>query len=251
MSAASGSPGDDLKGLPAAYAAWRESLLGRVTDAIEQALILDLIGPPAGRHILDAGCGDGALAVELASRGAIVTGVDASPEMIDAARKRAPQGEKKATFEVATIENLPYAAGTFDVVVAVTVLCFIEDGRTGLGEMARVLRPGGRLIVGDLGKWSIWAAKRRVQAWCGSPTWGRARFRTARELKGLARNAGLVDASVTGAVFYPPSGIAARLLAPMDRCLGKLTSMGAAFLVLTATKPETKPAGPGDEFDYR
>ena len=233
----------DLEGLPVAYAAWRESRLGQATDAIEQHLLLDVIGSPAGLAILDVGCGDGALALELASRGALVTGADASAEMIAAARARARRQERTVGFEVAKAEALPFAAGSFDLVLAVTVLCFVEDLRAALGEMLRVLRPGGRVVVGELGKWSAWAAKRRVQAWCGSTVWRRARFRTASQLRRLAREAGLVDVSVTGAVFYPPSGLAARLLAPIDRRLGQLTTAGAAFLVLAATKPETKTPG--------
>src|SRR5690606_14582712 len=77
---------DDADALPAAYSAWRQSTLGRITDALEQGLILDLIGPPDGKAVLDVGCGDGILALELSRRGANVVGVDASEDMIAAAR---------------------------------------------------------------------------------------------------------------------------------------------------------------------
>jgi ubiquinone biosynthesis O-methyltransferase len=229
-----------LEGLPDAYADWRASTLGRVTDALEQDLILDLIGPPAGRRILDVGCGDGVLAVELASRGATVTGIDASPEMIVAARRRASRKKQNIEFVVAEAGALPFGAESFDAVVAVAVLCFVERPSTSLRDMGRVLRPGGRLVIGELGKWNSWAATRRIKAWLGSPLWRRARFRTASDLYRLAQATGFVDASVTGAIYYPPHGTAARLLGPMDRKVARLTTLGAAFLALSATKPTSE-----------
>ncbi|MCR5857395.1 class I SAM-dependent methyltransferase [Mesorhizobium sp. J428] len=226
----------DLESLPPAYAAWRARRLGQVTDALEQDLILKLIGPPAGLRILDVGCGDGVLVVELAGPAAHVTGVDPSPEMIAAARRRAERQRREVSLELGKAEKLPFEADTFDVVVAVTVLCFVEDTAGALREMIRVLKPGGRLIVGELGKWSTWAAIRRIKAWLGSPVWRRARFRSAVELRSLASGAGLVDVSVKGAVFYPPSGLAARMLGPIDHKIGACTTLGAAFLALAATK---------------
>lgn len=237
MEADNAGGANDLKQLPAVYAAWRQSSLGRITDTLEQALILDLIGPPAGKHILDVGCGDGVLAVELARRGARVTGIDPSFDMIAAARERAAKQGKSVTFEIATAAALPFEAESFDAVTAVTVLCFIDDPGAGPKEMARVLRAGGRLIVGELGRWNVWAPLRRLRGWLGSSIWQHARFRTAAELRALASEAGLVEANVTGAIYYPPNSLAARLLAPIDRALGRLTTFGAAFLVLSAVKP--------------
>ena len=73
--------------LPDAYAEWRRSTLGRITDALEERLLLDRIGPARGLHILDVGCGDGVLATRLAQGGARVTGLDASTDMLAAGRK--------------------------------------------------------------------------------------------------------------------------------------------------------------------
>jgi hypothetical protein len=106
-------------------------------------------------------------------------------------------------------------------------------------EIARVLKPGSRLVIGELSKWSTWAAERRVRAWLGSALWKRGRFRTPRELRALARDAGLEPGRVIGSNFYPQSASAARLLKPFDARLGRLTTFGAAFVALIATKPTT------------
>ncbi len=231
------SSNDGLTELPSAYKRWRGTALGRITDTLERELILDLIGNVAGLTVLDVGCGDGELAVELWKRGAKVTGIDVSPEMIEAARKRAARYDADIAFGVATTQSLPFPPDTFDAVVAVTVLCFVEEVAPVFGEMARVLRPGGHLVIGELGKWSSWAAERRIRGWLGSSPWRQARFRTGHELRGLAGEARLVMNSLTGAIYYPRCGLAARLLGPYDPKFSRLTTVGAAFLALAAAKP--------------
>jgi ubiquinone biosynthesis O-methyltransferase len=222
---------------PDVYARWRASEIGAITERLEGRLILGMAGDLAGRDVLDVGCGDGTFALELTRRGAVVTAVDASPAMIDAARDRAKQHHANATFQVATAEKLPYPAGQFDIVTAITILCFVEDAAPVFREMTRVLRPGGRLIIGELGRWSFWAAKRRIRAWLGSRLWRRGRFRTAGELQDLADQAGLAVECVRGAIYYPRWALAARLMSRYDPLLSQLTTIGAAFLALAATKP--------------
>jgi len=150
---------------PDAYRRWRASRLGRVTDRLEEALLLELIGSPAGLRILDAGCGDGVLATALAEHGADVTGIDADPRMLAAARARAETRILPIAFADGDIGALPFPDASFDVVVAVTVLCFVPDTQHAVREMTRVLRPGGRLVIGELGRWNLWAAKRRIKGW--------------------------------------------------------------------------------------
>ncbi len=224
-------------GLPNAYRRWRASRLGRITDALEEKLILDVVGPPAGLRILDVGCGDAALAVALAERGAIVTGVDADPRMLAAGRARAEASGVTVRLLQGDIRALPFADGSVDMVLAVTVLCFMDDAAPAVREMGRVLRPGGRLVIGELGRWSLWAAKRRVSGWLGSRVWRRATFRTARMLKALVTDAGFAVTAERGAVYYPPFGPMAALLAHCDAWIGKHTTAGGAFIVVTGRKP--------------
>ena len=221
---------------PQAYQSWRTTSLGAVTEAIEQRLILELMGDLEEARVLDVGCGDGVLTCAAASRGAHVTGVDSDPAMLDAARSRAGRAGVKAEFLDGRIERLPFADASFDLVAAVTVLCFVDEASLAVREMARVLRPGGRLVLGELGRWSLWAAIRRLRGWFGAATWKSARFRTAGELSALAEEAGLRVTTIRGAVFYPPVALCARSLAPLDSWFGHRTTLGAAFIALVAAE---------------
>jgi ubiquinone biosynthesis O-methyltransferase len=226
---------------PDAYARWRASEIGAITDRLERQLILELVGDVSGCRVLDVGCGDGEFAVELERRGAIVVGIDASAEMIVAAKGRSKSQNADIDFQVAMADHLPFPAGHFDVVTAITILCFVDDAAPVFQEIARVLRPGGRLLIGELGKRSTWAAGRRIRAWLGSRLWRRGRFRTANELRGLAEQAGLVVKTVRGAVYYPRWGFAARIMSSLDPALSRLTTLGAGFVALSAIKPTGRP----------
>lgn len=222
---------------PAEYAAWRKSRLGMLTEQIEQAVVLRLASPLEGRRVLDVGCGDGTLAVAMAQRGAAVTGVDADPAMLVAAGQRAEAAGARLTLHEGRAEQLPFADASFDVVVAVTVLCLVRAPGDVVREAARVLRPGGRLVLGELGRWSLWTARRRIRAWFGSKLWQKAHFRGPAALRRLAAGAGLTVECIEGAVFYPPITGLARLIAPRDRRIGARMLFGAAFLALAAKRP--------------
>jgi len=222
--------------LTESYVRWRSSRLGRITDGLERQLLAALLGSVAGKKLLDVGCGDGAMAFELARQGAKVTALDADPSMIATVRLRAEREAIRVQFVEGNAESLPFDDATFDVVVAVTVLCFVPDAERAVKEIARVLRPEGRLVIGELGRWSLWAAQRRVRGWLGHPVWRAVKFRTAADLRRLAEAAGLRVVAIRAAVHYPPCGVAARLFAPVDLWLGQETTFGAAFLAMSAAK---------------
>jgi SAM-dependent methyltransferase len=226
-----------LASLPAAYQAWRASELGRITDANEERLLLELVGSVSGKRVLDVGCGDGVLSVHLAQAGGIVVGLDTDQRVLAAARERARISQAAADFVEGDARSLPFDDSSFDVVVAVTVLCFVADSERAVKEMARVLRPGGRLVLGELGRISLWAVKRRLSGWLGSLIWRNARFRTVSELRRLVVAAHLEVADVRGAIYYPPCNLCARWLAPLEPYLARASTLGAAFIAVSARKP--------------
>ena len=127
----------------AAYA--RENETSLLNAYYERPAMLELAGEVKGRSILDAGCGSGPLLAELISRGANVTGFDASQAMIELARQRVGAS---ALLQVADLgDRLPYADNDFDDVLASLVFHYLKDWDGPLGEIRRVLRPGGRLVI--------------------------------------------------------------------------------------------------------
>ncbi|MBV9198721.1 MAG: class I SAM-dependent methyltransferase [Alphaproteobacteria bacterium] len=113
--------------------------------------IFDLVlaGRRGALDVLDAGCGTGFLSLELASRGHRVTGVDFAPAMLAEARRKAAQHGAEIRFEEADAEQLPFASGSFDLVVSRHVLWTLPHPEMAIDEWIRVLRPGGRLAVID------------------------------------------------------------------------------------------------------
>ncbi len=218
------------------YSAWFETPLGRQVSRDEQAVLRPLLEPVSGHTVLDAGAGDGRLAVELAATATRVVGVDVSRSMLRLATRRAREAHCAPLLAAARLEALPFRQGCFDVVVVVTVLCVARDPRRVMRELARVLPPRGRLVVGELGRWSLWAVSRWVRGGLGQASWRDARFWTWRALHRVVREAGLRPCGRTSAVFYPPSAAVGRLLRPLERALAGRTSVGAAFLAVAAEK---------------
>lgn len=115
---------------------------------VYQHKALQLLDPDNGDFLLDVGCGTGR-AVRMAARSvAASAGVDACPRMIGRARKLGA-GLPRAEFLVSSADRLPFAEGTFTAVLCTSVLRHVSDRAAVVGEMARVLAPGGRVVVGD------------------------------------------------------------------------------------------------------
>jgi SAM-dependent methyltransferase len=103
--------------------------------------VVEWLAAQPGESILDLGCGDGQLTARLAATGAAITGVDASPAMVEAARSRGISADH------APAEHLPYADASFDAVFSNAALHWVRGQDSMLSEVHRVLRPGGRFVA--------------------------------------------------------------------------------------------------------
>jgi trans-aconitate methyltransferase len=103
--------------------------------------VLEWLAPQSGERILDLGCGDGQLTERIAACGANVIGVDASTQMVAAARARG------LNIDQASAEHLPYPNHTFEAVFSNAALHWVRGQDDMLSQVHRVLRPGGRFVA--------------------------------------------------------------------------------------------------------
>ena len=115
--------------------------------------LLDALEPLAAARLLDAGCGAGLVIRKAAERGAVVSGLDATAELLEIAAERTPA----ADLHVGDIDELPFADDSFDVVTAFNSIQYSPDPAHAVSELARVCRPGGRVGIG------IWGEPSRCQ----------------------------------------------------------------------------------------
>ena len=125
------------RGLEGRRAAYRFS-----TGPDAPQMAFDAVAEAAPRRVLEVGCGPGELAARIRDElGADVVAVDISQRMVELERGRGLDAR------VGDVQELPFAAGTFDCAVAAWMLYHVPDPDRALGELARVLGPGGRLVA--------------------------------------------------------------------------------------------------------
>ena len=179
---------------PVKYDRWFTTPIGLLVKKYEAELLLDLLKPSHGDTILDAGCGTGMFTVDLISLGSRVIGLDVSLPMLARARQKS-RGYPFQTV-LGDILSLPFPDGSFDKVVSVTALEFIQDGKRAVGELFRVTRSGGCVVAATLNSLSPWASRRRVEAKKGHSLFSRAIFRSPDELLSLAPGEGLMRTAI-------------------------------------------------------
>jgi SAM-dependent methyltransferase len=152
--------------------------------------------------VLDLGCGDGRITALLAREGAEVTGVDPSEVALERARAANPGLDFRAP---APDGSLPFADGSFDVVVCVNVLEHVADTQRLMSEARRVLRPGGRLAIAvpDNGRlqraWTALVSFERHH----DPLEPTLRYYTRRSLAALLAEFGYGEVELAGAGGVP------------------------------------------------
>jgi demethylmenaquinone methyltransferase / 2-methoxy-6-polyprenyl-1,4-benzoquinol methylase len=154
-----------FRGLPGHYDLLSAALSFGQDPRWRRALV-NAVGPAPGERVLDVATGTGMVAAELLSRwDCSVVGIDQSAEMLSAARARfdpsvanggsttGTRGEGSVRVELieGQAERLPFADGSFDGLTFTYLLRYVEDPRTTMGELARVVRPGGRVVSLEFG----------------------------------------------------------------------------------------------------
>ncbi len=215
---------------PEKYDRWFETPIGRLVRSYESRLINDMLQPGLGERILDAGCGTGVFTHDLLEAGAEITGLDLSFPMLRTA------GIKSAGYPFRIVQgdlrHLPFAESSFEKVVSVTAIEFIEDAKGAVNELFRVTRPGGFIVVANLNSLSPWAVRRKATAEAGYSIFRHARFRSPEEMAALMPIAGVFRT----AIHFLKDDDPVRARAIEEEGLAKALNTGA-FLVARWRKP--------------
>lgn len=148
---------------PQWYEQWFTTPIGKLVKETESALVHELLGLRPGEELLDAGCGTGIFTLDFLREGAQVVGLDVSRPMLDVAQTKL----KGNPIELVQGDMLclPFKENSFDKTVSVTALEFIEDAPRAIGELFRVTRPGGWIVVATLNSLSPWAVERKARTY--------------------------------------------------------------------------------------
>jgi demethylmenaquinone methyltransferase / 2-methoxy-6-polyprenyl-1,4-benzoquinol methylase len=168
---------DLFAGLPSRYERMG-ALLSFGQDPRWRAALIDAIDPLPGQRILDVATGTGLVARALARRGSEVVGLDQSEQMLARAREKlseAPELANRITFVRGEAERLPFESGTFDAITFTYLLRYVDDRLATMTELARVLKPGGRIGMVEFGVPRAWPARPlwRLHTRVGLPAVGR------------------------------------------------------------------------------
>jgi 2-polyprenyl-6-hydroxyphenyl methylase/3-demethylubiquinone-9 3-methyltransferase len=173
------------------------------------------LGDLTGRRVLDAGCGGGLVARELAAAGAEVVGVDRSLGSLGVARRAVDRSIGSFRPVQGRLEQLPFADGSFDAVVAADVLEHLPDLPAAVAELARVLAPGGGFVFDTVNRtsWSWFTAVFGLEQVLrmvprGTHDW--RLFIRPEELERLLRGASLQPVTLTGLAPRIGPGVVAR-----------------------------------------
>jgi demethylmenaquinone methyltransferase/2-methoxy-6-polyprenyl-1,4-benzoquinol methylase len=161
-------------GLPRAYDRMG-AVLSFGQDPRWRRALIDAIDPRPGQRILDVATGTGMVAFELARRGSTVVGLDQSEDMLSRARTRLAPAHP-VTFIQGEAEHLPFADGEFDALTFTYLLRYVDDRGATMRELARVVKPGGRIGMVEFGvpASAPLRAAWRIHTRVGLPLLGRA-----------------------------------------------------------------------------
>jgi ubiquinone/menaquinone biosynthesis C-methylase UbiE len=160
------------------YDRWYQSPGNRFIADLENQLLLRLLCPVRGERVLDIGCGTGRHLLMFLEMGLDITGLDASPYMLDIARARL--GHRAELYQ-GLAEDLPFEDNSFDIATLITTLEFVDDVQEALQEACRVAK--NRIFLGVLNRYAIKGIERRLKGIFSESIYNRARFFSVWEAK--------------------------------------------------------------------
>lgn len=181
---------------PAAYDAWYDTPRGRWIGEAEYRLASRLLAAPPEARLLDVGCGTGWFTRRLAQDGLRVTGLDANPESLAYARARSGSG---IAWVGGDAQQLPFKDASFDHVLSIAALCFVEDERKAVAETVRVA--GRSFVIGWLNRNSLLYREKGRQG--GRGAYRGARWHTGDEILDLFSGLPVRNLTMRSAVFVP------------------------------------------------
>jgi ubiquinone/menaquinone biosynthesis C-methylase UbiE len=166
------------------YDQWQHSSEGMLLDQLSTELIIRLLKPKKGERVLDIGCGTGNHLLFFYRIGLDVTGLDASPYMLDIARSRLGH---KACLKRGKAEDLPFEDNEFDITTLIFTLEFLDDPLPALQEAGRVTRD--RIFLGVLNSLSMSCILKKLSSLFQHSIFRDMRPFTLWELRGLVKRA--------------------------------------------------------------
>lgn len=197
------------------YDRWYESPMGEFVDKVETDLAFSLLTVRPGMRVLDAGCGTGNYSIKLAKHGAEVVGIDVSQAMLDQAEANVQAENLEVDFQRMDMADLAFEDHSFDAVLSMTAIEFVEDLDALYQEFRRVVKPGGQILLGSITKSGAWG---QAYAMKGGAIYSRAHFRDLAELTSLDAS-NLVDTAE--GLFVPPTTEEASLSRDLEMELGQ------------------------------
>jgi SAM-dependent methyltransferase len=205
---------------PADYEAWYHTARGRWVGETEYALAARLLAARPGDSLLDVGCGTGWFTRRAAADDLLATGLDPNAEWLDYARTHSSPA---VSWVEGDARALPFADASFDHVLSIAALCFVDDERQAVAEAVRVTRR--RFAIGWLNRSSLlyWQKGRGG----GSGAYRGARWHTAGEVRELFTGLPVRKLELRTAIFLPSATLWARGL---ERALPAALPWGGLLL---------------------
>jgi ubiquinone/menaquinone biosynthesis C-methylase UbiE len=160
------------------YDSWYENPQNRFVADLEDHILLRLLQPVRGERVLDIGCGTGRHLAMFLKMGLDITGLDASPHMLEIARKRLGS---RAELHQGFAQDLPFEDNSFNIATLMTTLEFVDDTQKVLAEACRVAKD--RIFLGVLNRYAVKGIERRLTGIFSESIFNRARFFSVWGLK--------------------------------------------------------------------